>query len=482
MASGKHRVSAILAASLLAAACVAVPAIAEPGSADRNATAIASTVRVLAMQADGTAKYGTGWVIVPTDNENRAGAAVVITAKHILVRAQRIVVVESGAAISDQKPATVIAASSEQDVAFLEVKDLSKPALQLTRARPNVGDDIFAAGYTNASDKGEAEGRARSASLKKGGLSKYFRGKSDDSAQAPVDQVEFDAPVQAGFSGGPVLNSCGRVIGLTLSDGGHIPLGENANVAIAQGVASGVAADEIVRAARSASINVTASESACPTVGTPPPPPICKAAFTTTDESGAPCTPIEPTPWQKFVHKLSGPAGIVLAIAILAVLIVIIGVIFWLLRRRSTGSVIIGSQPIDAMQGGSRLSDSGGSKSSQTGGGSGIGGRTLRLNGRGPGGEPIELRYSADQLAMTSVMLGVEGDSNGRIPDHRSKTLVSRQHARLGFDGRNFTITDNKSTNRTVVGKEVLEPFAKRTIVSGDTVTLADVLLNVTIE
>ncbi len=68
-------------------------------------------------------------------------------------------------------------------------------------------------------------------------------------------------------------------------------------------------------------------------------------------------------------------------------------------------------------------------------------------------------------------MLGVEGSANGRIADNRSKTLVSRRHAQIAYDGQNFTIEDNKSLNGTKVGTAKLEPFTKRTVVSGDTIS-----------
>ncbi len=186
-------------------------------------------------------------------------------------------IVESGAAIGDQKPATVISVKADQDIAFLEVKNLAKPALQLTRSRPNIGDSIAAAGYTTASDRGETDGRAHSATLKRGGLSKYFLGPVGSEAQAPIDQIEFDAPILAGFSGGPLLNQCGRVIGMTVKDGGHIQIAEGASVAMAQGVATAVASDEIIRAARAASVEVDVVDAACGSAETtklPPPPPL----------------------------------------------------------------------------------------------------------------------------------------------------------------------------------------------------------------
>lgn len=442
--------------------------------------AIASSVRVLARRKDGSATYGTGWVIQATDNENRAGAAVVVTARHVIAGADKVTIVESGSDIDDQKPATVIGGTVDQDIAFLEVKDLAKPPLQLTRARPDVGGDIAAAGYTTASDTNETEGRAKSASLKRGGLSKYYRGPVNSGAQAPIDQLEFDAPILSGFSGGPLLNQCGRVIGMTITDGGHIRIAEGASVAVAQGVSTAVAADEIIRAARATSIEVNVTNTACGEAVVPPPPPPppapCSEPYKSVDAAGKVCTPIEPTASQKLMHGMKGPIGLVVALGVLA-LLVIFGTIFWLVFRRrprssqfGTTSIVSGEPPA----GGSILL-SGTHKPSSVA-------ATLRLTGRGPDGEPIDLRYSASDLAGGGVMLGVEGDPTGRIPDKRPTKFVGRSHARLAFDGRNYTVEDNKSLNGTKVGGVKLEPYVKRVLVSGDTVTLADVALHVTID
>jgi hypothetical protein len=442
---------------------------------------------VLAVLPDGRTTYGTGWVIRSADKENRAGATVVATARHVIAGAIKVMVVESGNAIGDQKPATVINSQFDQDIAFLEVKDLDKPALLLTRARPDVGDDVAAAGYTSASDRGEEQGRAKSATLKRGGLSKYFRGLIDRNAQAPVDQVEFDAPILAGFSGGPLLNRCGRVVGMAVTDGGHIQIAEGASVAVAQGVATAVATDEIIRAARAASIDVTPVDTACgESIGLQPPPPPppapCPAPFTSSDTAGKPCTPIMATGWQKLVHNLKGPIGILIGIAVLA-LIVLIGMIFWLMgrRRKPTPSKIFG--PSEGIVGpggpGSNLLDQG-YKSKPLG--SEVRATSLRLTGRGPDGEPIDLRFTSDQLQASAAMLGVDGDSNARILDNRPKTFVGRKHALLAFDGHHFTVEDNKSTNGTKVGGQKLEPFTKRVLVSGDTLTIADISLRVTVE
>jgi Trypsin-like peptidase domain/FHA domain len=435
-----------------------------------------SSVRVLAMMSDGSARYGTGWVISAADKQNNAGAAVIVTAGHVVAGAVKVTVVESGSAISDQRIGTVIGSTPERDLAFVEVKGITQPALTLTRATPNLGDQVAAVGYASASDANETNGRASRGSLKVGHLSKDFQGSMTDNS-APIDQVEFDAPVLGGFSGGPLVNLCGMVLGVTVKDGGHIAVSEGEQIATAQGIAVAVASDEVIKAARDNRVSVQAIDAACPVNEKPvPPPPVCSAPFIST-EHGQACTPIQPNQIQSIVHNLGGPTGVTMIVAGAALLVV-----------GGTVLAVVGGRRKPLPPGGGATGQGGGTAP----GGGGISilspppppprSRTIRLTGRGPSNEAIDLKFDANELVGSGVMLGVEGDEGARIPDNRPKTFVSRRHASLSYDGRNFLIIDNKSANKTKVGGEALPPSTPRPLVSGDRLELADVVLNVLID
>ncbi|MEA3033190.1 MAG: hypothetical protein QOH86_1206, partial [Sphingomonadales bacterium] len=106
---------------------------------------------------------------------------------------------------------------------------------------------------------------------------------------------------------------------------------------------------------------------------------------------------------------------------------------------------------------------------------------TLRLTGRGPDGEPIDLSFRSTALQKGGAMLGVGSNADVKIPDNRTQYRVSRLHARIAFDGRHFTIEDNKSMNKTFVGDKALEAHSPTVLVNGDRVRLADVDLAVSI-
>lgn len=220
-----------------------------------------------------------------------------------------------------------------------------------------------------------------------------------------------------------------------------MPIGPTISIATGQGTDAAVAANELISAAHDAGVVIAPVDQACgptptPTpTHTPPPPP--------------------PPPWSINPLLIIGLAGLA-AVAAAA---------FLLLRRRPAppgiGAGGIGgiSPPPPPPQAGA----------------------TIRLSGRDPGGEPIDVRFAASALGAQGVMLGTKGVGDARIPDERPEAFVSRQHAVLAYDGQRFTLTDNKSTNHSFVGGKQLAPGEACALANGETIKLADVVLHVTI-
>jgi S1-C subfamily serine protease len=97
------------------------------------------------------------------------------------------------------------------DVALVEVQGLTAPPLPLDTARQlSVGDDIFVAGNPE-------------------GLEGTFTRGIISGLRSEGGLLQIDAPVSPGSSGGPVVDSYGRVVGLTVSS---IREGQNLNFAI----------------------------------------------------------------------------------------------------------------------------------------------------------------------------------------------------------------------------------------------------------
>ena len=103
----------------------------------------------------------------------------------------------------------------------------------------------------------------------------------------------------------------------------------------------------------------------------------------------------------------------------------------------------------------------------------------LELVGRGPQGEALNFRFTSDQLAGRTVILGSDRTVADVQVDTRPQYKVSRAHAKLAFDGHAFTIEDNNSSNGTVVDGMRLSPGRARPLLNGDQIRLADIELQV---
>ncbi|HZS15550.1 MAG TPA: S1C family serine protease [Candidatus Dormibacteraeota bacterium] len=136
---------------------------------------------------------GTAWVVT-----SAPGAASLVTNYHVIQSAYEngarvVTVVGEGTAL----PAQITRVSPAADLALLTTAQ-SLPALGLASGTPSVGDAVVVVG--------SSVGLTRSVST---GIVSGFR--SDGGRQL----IQFTAPISPGNSGGPVVDSRGRVIGVT---------------------------------------------------------------------------------------------------------------------------------------------------------------------------------------------------------------------------------------------------------------------------
>ena len=122
-------------------------------------------------------------------------------------------VVESGKALEARRPAIVVKAYPEEDLAVLKVEDLDRSSLVLSEADVDTltkGMTVFATGYPGA---GERLGAESGTSFTAGQANRIFTGAwTQDGAQILI--IQHSAPTNPGNSGGPVLNPCGQVVGV----------------------------------------------------------------------------------------------------------------------------------------------------------------------------------------------------------------------------------------------------------------------------
>jgi S1-C subfamily serine protease len=159
-------------------------------------------IRALTQTTDGTREgsLGTGVVI------DESG--LILTALHVVRDAVGVEVTFYDGSTS---PAAVIAKVPENDLAVLrprEIPDDLQPAVLAGSGGLRVGDEVFAVGnpfgITNSLTAGVVSG-----------LNRSF--KSPKTGQVMTGLIQFDAAVNPGNSGGPLVNRDGEVVGIVSS-------------------------------------------------------------------------------------------------------------------------------------------------------------------------------------------------------------------------------------------------------------------------
>lgn len=466
---------------LLSAAALLAPYLVMPVDAaaqDEEAVfdgAINSTVRVRSLS---TGRSGTGWVIAAADEANRAGAAVIVTSLNTIEGSTAVIVREPNANVD--RDATILAIDSDRNLVLLEVKDISAKQIAMTRSMPKVGRSVWATGYSLPADRAEGWRLAVNATIKGGRLGREYRGPISLEARADTNQLEHDAALVRGYEGGPLLDKCGRVVGVNMKSGGDIGRRSRMRIQPSAAIMNALRADEVIAFAKSSQVEPevlegescsgAAAAAIAPPTGVTKPVPAAK----TTGQSGS--------------SSLFSNAWLLGLLVILGLAIAAFG--FFFLSRKpkdaepapqpkpKPGTPPKPSAPAAA---GTTLAGASSTRSMADAPKGTTREATLRLSGRGPDGEAVSLDFGATILKAKPVTLGVGANADVKIPDNRTEYKVSRMHAKISSDGTSFTIEDNKSLNGTKLNGKLLEPHKVETIVNGDVISLADIHLKVSI-
>lgn len=465
------------------AAATALASLAPPAGAQGQGQGpdldpvIAATVRIDAVPSVGPPRRGTGWVIQGVDVQNRAGAAVIATSYNI-VEKSTIQVREPGS--SERYDAILLGYDTDRNIAFLEVKDIRARPLVLTRTTPKPGWNVWATGYNKASDETEGPNRlAVNATVAGGRLGRTLRGPISQESRAAVGQIEHDATLLPGFEGGPLVDGCGRVVGLNMKSGAAVVRRADLLIRPSAVVMNALKSDEVITAARAKGVEIEPKDGeGCGSAGgSPPVPPV------------PPKEPVEKEPdgaLDRLTSAFDSGSSLLLALAALLG-IVALGFGIYTLTRRQPSPAGGGWEPTPAGPVPERPAsrDAGASAPTSVAGAppgeTKVAESVLRLTGRGPGGEPIELSFTSTALQKGGAMIGVGANADVKVPDNRPEHKVSRLHARIAHDGRNFTIEDNKSLNKTYVGGKPIESHVPTPLLNGERIKLADVELSVSI-
>jgi S1-C subfamily serine protease len=160
--------------------------------------------------ADDDVASGAG-VIVDADGQ-------ILTARHVVAGAESI---EVTFADGTQSPATVVSEQPDNDIAVLvpdQLPSVVVPAVLGGGVR--TGDDVYATGHpfglANSFSAGVVSGLNRTVPI--------------NDQQTLKGLIQFDAAVNPGNSGGPLLNKAGQVVGIVTALAN--PAGENFFVGI----------------------------------------------------------------------------------------------------------------------------------------------------------------------------------------------------------------------------------------------------------
>lgn len=134
----------------------------------------------------------------------------VLTNKHVIEGARAItVILDDGTTYENVE---LVGSDPLNDVAFLKIKDVSNlPAVTLGDSKTiNAGQQVIAIGnalgqYQNTITSGIISGTGRSLTAYSSDMSSY---------ESLTDMIQTDAAINAGNSGGPLVNAAGEVIGI----------------------------------------------------------------------------------------------------------------------------------------------------------------------------------------------------------------------------------------------------------------------------
>jgi S1-C subfamily serine protease len=209
VAGQKHAMKRLIA---LVTALFALGLASDAQSEPSDITAAArGVVRIVIMGTDGEkvfpVSHGTGFAVSPTK---------IVTNAHVVQQLQedetlRIAVVPPDGDSADY--AKVIAVSPAKDLALIETTGkLRLPALTIAGAAASDGDEVAAVGYPMNVDRAQGLDLADlfrpQPPVKSRGFISGARPSRD------VDTVLHTAAIARGNSGGPLLDGCGRVLGV----------------------------------------------------------------------------------------------------------------------------------------------------------------------------------------------------------------------------------------------------------------------------
>lgn len=341
------------------------------------------------------AGYGTGFVV--------ANNGIIATNYHVIYKnvGINLYTVEKGQAPVAHE-AKVVWASPELDLAILHSPTINLPPLNLYDGEPEKADQVFAIGFPGSANENVRPDRLES-TASQGIVGRFFKSSWFGKGEK-FGIVQHSAPINKGNSGGPLIDACGRVVGINTEITLGKIMGDSKNglfVVQSDGISFASNASELVGALKSQGIKA--------------------AVFT---EKCNPANLAQPSQLN-WLH-LSGVIGALLLAG---------GALFIAIRkphivRESYTQYIKRSKPQAAVVPfHEKHSD-------------------WALKGNTENGQRLNLRISREKLSQKNLLIGRDSSSCDIVIDDSS---VSRKHASLSLLAGRLMIVDVGSTNGTFV-------------------------------
>lgn len=163
-----------------------------------------STVLLIVVQGGKIAGGGTGFIVAP---------GVIATNNHVADHEKVIVLKSTG---PNEKPKALKAEklwlSPDYDLALLSVDGLVAPPLDLAKILPPKGSKVFAIGYPGVADS-MVDYDGIESTVTEGIVGRIVQSPWHEGGPK-VGLIQHSAGVNSGNSGGPLIDMCGRVVGI----------------------------------------------------------------------------------------------------------------------------------------------------------------------------------------------------------------------------------------------------------------------------
>lgn len=206
----------------------------------------------------GKSGYGTGsgFMVAPQ---------IIATNHHVVAGAVKI-----DAATPDRTgegksyPAEVIWSSPKSDLALLKVPALDLPALVFAEKLPAKGNKVTAIGFPGAADN-VVDFKGIESTLTQGVIGRIVDSPLIDGGP-DINMIQHSAAINQGSSGGPLLDDCGRVIGINTAKAvGRIFRDSSGRLAVSQsdGISLAVGSLSLISGLKAANLSVTTTDVEC---------------------------------------------------------------------------------------------------------------------------------------------------------------------------------------------------------------------------